>query len=140
MRTGSRLRVDKKQTVRNLTPERRAAGRPPGRENNTTLEGRAICQKIVDDPTYRRNLRQRMLDGTAGQMEVLCWYYAYGKPKETLDVTKTEHTEHFHFYMPDNGRTAKEIIDASLTASLPMEATANGHALSLPANGRSGTD
>jgi hypothetical protein len=138
MRTGSRLRVNKKTAKPNL--QAAGPGRPPGRQNNSTLEGRAVCLKIVEDKRYRRALWQRMLNGTAGQMEVLCWYYAYGKPKETLDISKTEHTEHYHFYLPDNGRAVTQLVGTTATGSPSMEATVNGHALCLPANGRSGTD
>jgi hypothetical protein len=138
MRTGSRLRVNKKTSKPNL--QAAGPGRPPGRQNNSTLEGRAVCLKIVEDKRYRRALWQRMLNGTAGQMEVLCWYYAYGKPKETLDISKTEHTEHYHFYLPDNGRTTPAILNPTNGGATRAEGVSNGHALCLPPNGRSGTD
>ena len=41
---------------------------------------------IVDNPTYRKALKARMIDGTAGAMEPICWYYAKGKPKERVEL------------------------------------------------------
>ncbi len=57
-------------------------GRPVGAKNRTTIEAREAAARIVDDPTYREQLRQRMIDGSAGAMETLLWIYAKGKPVE----------------------------------------------------------
>lgn len=57
-------------------------GRRPGTRNRRTIEAREVAQRLVDDPDYRDELLQRMIDGTAGAMEPLLWYYAKGKPVE----------------------------------------------------------
>lgn len=63
------------------------AGRPRGLPNKVTSEAKAACNEIVDDPVYRAALIQRMVDGTAGSMEPIVWYYAKGKPKEQLVIS-----------------------------------------------------
>ncbi|MEK7996140.1 MAG: DUF5681 domain-containing protein [Planctomycetota bacterium] len=55
-------------------------GRRPGTRNRRTVEARQVAQRLVDDPDYRDELLQRMIDGTAGAMEPLLWYYAKGRP------------------------------------------------------------
>lgn len=57
-------------------------GRRPGTRNRRTIEAREVAQRLVDDPDYRDELLQRMIDGTAGAMEPLLWYYAKGRPLE----------------------------------------------------------
>jgi hypothetical protein len=57
-------------------------GRRPGTRNRRTVEAREVAQRLVDDPDYRDELLQRMIDGTAGAMEPLMWLYAKGKPSE----------------------------------------------------------
>lgn len=48
-------------------------GRAPGTSNRVSTEAREAAARIVDDPIYREQLRQRMIDGTAGQIESLMW-------------------------------------------------------------------
>lgn len=61
------------------------AGRRRGTRNRVTVEAREAAQRIVDDPVYREELRQRMIDGTAGAMEPLMWFYAKGRPQSADD-------------------------------------------------------
>jgi hypothetical protein len=45
------------------------------------------AQAIVDDPIYWQNLAQAMRDrAVAPMIEAMLWYYAKGKPKETIVV------------------------------------------------------
>ncbi len=64
------------------------AGRGRGALNKATLEIRLAARQIVEDPTYREKLlaaaRARKL---APAVECLLLYYAYGKPKEAVDVS-----------------------------------------------------
>jgi hypothetical protein len=61
-------------------------GRPKGGLNKSTIEARDLARAIVDDPEYRRLLILRVQQGEAPQMEILLWQYAYGKPKETIEI------------------------------------------------------
>jgi hypothetical protein len=65
-------------------------GRTPGTRNKVTTEARETASRLVDDPEYRANLRQRMIDGTAGAMEPLLWFYAKGKPVERVNEARDE--------------------------------------------------
>ena len=68
-----------------------ASGNPAGRRpgpNKATIEAKAACQAIVNDPTYQKNLLARLRAGTAAPgVECMCWYFAHGKPTETLEVS-----------------------------------------------------
>jgi hypothetical protein len=55
-------------------------GRKKGVPNKVTLEVREAARRLVEDPAYVANLGKRLIDGTAGQMEVVCWHYAFGRP------------------------------------------------------------
>jgi len=54
--------------------------------NNHTIEAKALARQLVNDPTYRQQLLQRLQAGEAGAMEPLLWAYAFGKPKEQLEM------------------------------------------------------
>ena len=67
---------------------RKTGGRRKGTPNKVTAEVRVVCAAILDDPTYRTNLTARARAGTlAPAVEAMLWHYAFGKPKESLDVT-----------------------------------------------------
>ena len=75
-----------KHLFRSGDPKR--GGRQKGTPNKSTLEGRAFARQLVDDPIYRQNLRERLLAGKVpAGVEVMLWYYAHGKPRETLELT-----------------------------------------------------
>jgi len=62
-------------------------GRPKGALNKATRDIRAFARAMLEDPAYIESLRKRMARGTAGQVENLIYHYAYGKPRETLELT-----------------------------------------------------
>lgn len=66
-------------------------GRTAGTPNKATVEVRALCQRLLSDREYQNNLRARL---TAGDLppavEAMLWHYAYGKPKERVEVTGAE--------------------------------------------------
>jgi hypothetical protein len=43
---------------------RKTGGRRVGSLNKATVEAKAACCELVDDPEYRARLRERLLDGT----------------------------------------------------------------------------
>ena len=61
-------------------------GRPVGSQNKSTIEVKRLARQLVNDPTYRKNLHARLRAGEAGAMEPLLWAYAFGKPKEHVEV------------------------------------------------------
>jgi hypothetical protein len=58
------------------------AGRPRGTPNKTSRDARLLAQSLVSDAQYLENLRQRLIDGKAGDLEKVLWHYAYGPPPE----------------------------------------------------------
>lgn len=66
--------------------KKKTGGRTRGTPNKVTTEAKAACNALVDNPRYRRALLARMIDGSAGAMEPVVWYYAKGKPKERVEV------------------------------------------------------
>ncbi len=67
-------------------PPYHGPGRPKGSLNQRTLEAKALARGLLNDPTYRQNLHSRLLAGEAGAMEPLLWHYAFGKPKEQMEL------------------------------------------------------
>lgn len=64
-------------------------GRKKGVPNKATREVRQLARRLVEDREYQANVRQRLRAGEAGALEPLLWHYAYGKPKEVVDLTAT---------------------------------------------------
>jgi hypothetical protein len=60
--------------------------RPGGVPNKATLEAKQACAEIVDDPHYRVMLIEWARTGALPPaVETMLWYYAKGKPKETIE-------------------------------------------------------
>ena len=56
-------------------------GRPAGVPNKATIAGRAFCQELVDNPEYRKQLKQKMEAGVlSDSMQQMIWAYAIGRP------------------------------------------------------------
>lgn len=78
-------------------------GRPKGVPNKTSTEVRELARALVEDPAYRKKLRERLLRGKAPQVEVLLYHYAYGKPKETFEHQGSWPTVIIETIDPDKG-------------------------------------
>ena len=63
--------------------------RPKGAKNIATLQVKRIAQAIIHDPGYLEGLKRRVMSGRAPHMEQLLFYYAHGKPSESLKVEAT---------------------------------------------------
>lgn len=61
-------------------------GRRKGVRNKITAEVRDVARRLVEDRAYRANLRQRLLRGEAGALEILIWRFAFGEPSATSTV------------------------------------------------------
>lgn len=83
---------------RTLTAKQRAGlalgkGRPMGCLNKATVEVKEATSALVDSPAYRLNLKERLEAGAlAPAIEAMLWYYAKGKPKETVAIEGTLQT------------------------------------------------
>ena len=62
-------------------------GRPPGIPNIATRDIKAFCQAELSDPDYVVMARERVRNGEAPALEILWYHLAFGKPKETVDLT-----------------------------------------------------
>jgi hypothetical protein len=61
-------------------------GRPNGVPNKATLEAKAVCAALVDDPECQAGLAKPLKAGQlAPALEAVLWYYAKGKPKEHIE-------------------------------------------------------
>lgn len=72
---------------KNNLPPGAGPGRPKGVPNRATQDIREAATKLLTEPTYVEALKVRLRRGTAGAVEPLLYHYAYGKPKETHEVT-----------------------------------------------------
>ena len=77
--------------------KRGGPGRPKGVQNRVTVEAREYATRLVTDPAYISGLERRLIEGTAGSMEPLLWAFAYGKPKERLEVDQHRRLNQFKF-------------------------------------------
>jgi hypothetical protein len=62
-------------------------GRQKGTPNKATREVRELARRLVEDPEYQLKLKARLDAGQASALELLLWHYAYGKPKEAVELT-----------------------------------------------------
>ena len=67
-------------------PRPPGAGRKKGSPNRTTTEIRESARKLLEDPKYQESLAYRLMKGTAPHMETMLHQYAYGKPKDTVEI------------------------------------------------------
>lgn len=74
--------------ARNTSGLRRGGpGRPKGIPNKANREIRDIARRLLEDPGYLKALKARLLSGKAPTLEPLLYHYAYGKPKESVEVS-----------------------------------------------------
>lgn len=62
-------------------------GRPKGLPNKTTREVKAFAQRFLSSKDYVDSAKARVLAGDAAHLEVLWHHYAYGKPKESVQIS-----------------------------------------------------
>lgn len=67
--------------------ERGNPGRPKGAVGKATVEIKALSRRLLEDPEYQASLRGRLRRGTAQAIERELYHYAYGKPKDTVELT-----------------------------------------------------
>lgn len=47
----------------------------------TDFDARVVARNLITDPEYQEKLRQRLLEGSLGNLEIWLWRYAGGDPK-----------------------------------------------------------
>ena len=62
------------------------SGRPKGVPNRASADVRVRARALVEDPVYVLGLKKRILDGKSVPIEIMLHHYAYGKPRETVEV------------------------------------------------------
>jgi hypothetical protein len=66
---------------------RKTGGRTKGTPNKVHTDVGAVCRKLVDNPKYLEYFEHRLNVGQLPPaLEAMCWHYAYGKPKEFLEL------------------------------------------------------
>lgn len=69
----------------------KTGGRAKGTPNKATVEVKAFCRGILESHDYRVALKRRVKAGELPPgMEQMLWAYAYGKPKEQVELTGAE--------------------------------------------------
>ena len=64
------------------------AGRVKGVPNKATKEVKNLCRSWVEDAEYQKQFLTRFKAGKLPpQLETMVWAYAYGKPKESVELT-----------------------------------------------------
>lgn len=62
------------------------AGRPKGAKNKRGTLAALSCQSLLDNPAYRKEFVRRLYAGElAPALEAMVWYYAHGKPQESVE-------------------------------------------------------
>jgi hypothetical protein len=62
-------------------------GRTKGTPNKVTQEVREVARQLVEGRDYRAALQAKLDAGKLHPaVETMLWHYAYGKPKETVQV------------------------------------------------------
>jgi hypothetical protein len=61
-------------------------GRPKGSLSEKTLAVREFCRSVCEDKEYRAAILRRARTNTLGPMEQVIWAYAWGRPKERVEI------------------------------------------------------
>ena len=54
--------------------------------NRASTDVRVRARALVEDPVYVLGIKRRMLEGKSVPLEIMLHHYAYGKPRETVEV------------------------------------------------------
>ena len=81
-----RVAIKDDELFKESKPKTNKRGRRPGSPNKGSGEVRQLARNLIDNPRYRASLLPRLISGKCGQIETLLWHYAYGKPREVLEV------------------------------------------------------
>lgn len=68
-------------------PPAAGKGRPKGALNKTTREIKSFALKFLSSREYVDSAKARVLSGDAPHLETLWHHYAFGKPKESVQIS-----------------------------------------------------
>jgi len=67
---------------------RKTGGRSKGTPNKATVEVETRCREILESPEYVKYFNHRLMVGQLpAPLETMVWAYAYGRPRERMEVT-----------------------------------------------------
>lgn len=67
---------------------KKTGGRRKGTPNKSTGAVADRCRQLIESIEYQAFFRQRLLAGDLPPaVEAMTWHYAYGKPKESLELS-----------------------------------------------------
>lgn len=89
---------------------------PSGQLTTSKSErGRALAVELLEDPEYRKSLRERLIAGVAGPIEIHLWRMGYGEPPKD-DSGKAAEEERFRAmreqlqrYLKENAAEARKL-------------------------------
>ena len=80
-------------------PDHPRIGRPKGAGNKYKTEASELARKIITSPEYVKNLKLRAESGILPPaVEIMLWYFSYGKPLNRTELTVTEDTPDYSDY------------------------------------------
>ena len=83
---------------------RKTGGRTKGTPNKTSGLVAERCRQLIEDPKYVDYFQHRLYVGQLpAALEAMTWAYAYGKPKELIELTGKDGGPlevHDHFAVP----------------------------------------
>lgn len=82
---------------------------PTAQKKAEIKEAQRISRKLLTDPQYRRRLIQRLRAGIIQPgVEALLWYYAFGKPTETIESNTPVPVTIIHQFEDEPEKPAKD--------------------------------
>ena len=96
-------------------------GRARGTPNKRTVYGREFAERLCKDSDYLASVEARAKAGKLPPgVEVMLWYYAHGKPRESLELSGNI----------GSGRDVSQMSTAELLAELEQHQLATAEFLS----------
>jgi len=78
---GTRRRKKAVARARAASPEAMEKVRAAKLAKKTQFDAREVARNLITDPDYQEKLRERLLEGSLGNLEIWLWRYAGGDPK-----------------------------------------------------------
>ena len=97
-------------------PDHPRGGRPKGSPNKYKSEASELSRKIITSPEYVQNLTARAIAGTLPPaVEVMLWYFSYGKPLDKLEIdVKEKAPDYSNYSKNDLAKEAAQLAQMAL--------------------------